>query len=69
MDARLAREKFCCLTTAGRRTGQPRRIEIWFAAADGADIIYMLAGGREPWDESATASPPAHRGGAAHGVT
>ena len=48
MDARLAREKFCYLTTTGRRTGRPRRIEIWFAAAaDGSDIIYMLAGGRE----------------------
>ena len=47
MDARLAREKFCYLTTTGRRTGHPRRIEIWFAAADGVDVVYMLAGSGE----------------------
>jgi deazaflavin-dependent oxidoreductase (nitroreductase family) len=59
MDARLAREKFCYLTTTGRRTGRPRRIEIWFAAADGSDIIYMLAGGRERagWVRNLQAEP------------
>jgi deazaflavin-dependent oxidoreductase (nitroreductase family) len=59
MDARLAREKFCYLTTKGRRTGRPRRIEIWFAAAEGPDTIYMLAGGRERagWVRNLRAEP------------
>lgn len=46
LDDRLARERFCHLTTIGRRTGAPRRIEIWFAAAPGPDTVYLLAGGR-----------------------
>jgi deazaflavin-dependent oxidoreductase (nitroreductase family) len=40
---------FCYLTTRGRRTGRPHRIEIWFAAA-GAHTIYLMAGGRERSD-------------------
>jgi deazaflavin-dependent oxidoreductase (nitroreductase family) len=59
MDARLARERFCYLTTTGRRTGRPRRIEIWFAAAEGSDVIYMMAGGRERagWVQNLRAEP------------
>src|SRR6186713_3406091 len=34
---------FAYLTTTGRRTGQPHRIEIWFAAEQGS--IYLLSGG------------------------
>ncbi len=37
----LANEDFCYLTTAGRTTGRPHEIEIWFAL-DGADL-YMLS--------------------------
>ena len=40
-------EPYCHLTTTGRRTGKPRRVEIWFAAEPSGDVIYMLAGGRE----------------------
>jgi len=47
MDASLAREPFCHLTPLGRRSGEPRRIEIWFAPASGGRAIYLLAGGRE----------------------
>jgi deazaflavin-dependent oxidoreductase (nitroreductase family) len=36
------------LTTIGRRSGRPHRIEIWFAAEDGR--IYLLSGGREQSD-------------------
>jgi deazaflavin-dependent oxidoreductase (nitroreductase family) len=43
MDERLAGERFCYLTTTGRRTGQPHEIEIWFAAV--GDTIYMMNGG------------------------
>jgi deazaflavin-dependent oxidoreductase (nitroreductase family) len=43
-------EDFCYITTTGRRTGNPHRIEIWFAAAPGSRTIYILAGGRERSD-------------------
>ena len=46
-DVSLNDEPYCYLTTAGRRTGKPRRIEIWFAADPADDVIYLLAGGRE----------------------
>lgn len=41
---RFAGEPFCYLTTRGRASGQPHRIEIWFAL-DG-DTLYLLSGGR-----------------------
>ena len=41
--ARLADQDFAYLTTTGRRSGKPHRIEIWFAI-DG-DRLYMLSGG------------------------
>jgi deazaflavin-dependent oxidoreductase (nitroreductase family) len=57
MDATLRAERFCYLTTTGRRSGQPRRIEIWFAAAD-MDTIYLLAGhDRAGWVRNVRASP------------
>jgi deazaflavin-dependent oxidoreductase (nitroreductase family) len=40
----FAREQYCYLTTRGRTTSRPHRIEIWFAV-DG-QTLYMLAGGR-----------------------
>ena len=43
-------EDFCYITTTGRRTGNPHRIEIWFAAEPGTRTIYVLAGGRERAD-------------------
>jgi deazaflavin-dependent oxidoreductase (nitroreductase family) len=46
--SRLAEEQFCYLTTRGRVTGRPHRIEIWFAL-DG-DTLYLLSGGRERSD-------------------
>jgi deazaflavin-dependent oxidoreductase (nitroreductase family) len=46
--ARWASEPYVYLTTLGRRTGRPHRIEIWFAAQDGR--LYLLAGGRERAD-------------------
>ena len=45
--ARWAGEPFAYLTTVGRRTGRPHRIEIWFAVDD---AVYLLAGGRERAD-------------------
>ena len=43
-----AAEPFYYLTTRGRVTGRPHRIEIWFAL-DG-DTLYLLSGGRERSD-------------------
>ncbi len=41
-DAQSRRDDDCYLTTTGRRSGRPHRIEIWYAA-DG-DTLYLLAG-------------------------
>jgi deazaflavin-dependent oxidoreductase (nitroreductase family) len=45
------------LTTIGRRTGRPHRIEIWFAAQD--ERLYLLSGGREraDWVRNLQANP------------
>jgi deazaflavin-dependent oxidoreductase (nitroreductase family) len=52
-------EDFCYITTTGRRTGNPHRIEIWFGAEPGSRTIYVLAGGRERADfvRNAVADP------------
>ena len=60
MDEALAALPFCYVTTTGRRTGKPHRIEIWFAAAeDERDTIFILAGGREQsdWVRNLVAEP------------
>ena len=55
--ARWASEPYAYLTTIGRRTGRPHRIEIWFAAQDGR--VYLLSGGREraDWVRNLQANP------------
>ena len=55
--ARWAGEPFLYLTTTGRRTGRPHRIEIWFAAHEGR--LYLLSGGREraDWVRNLQANP------------
>ena len=47
------------MTTTGRRSGRPHRIEIWFAGEAGSRTIYVLAGGREraDWVRNAMADP------------
>ena len=57
MDAALADEDYCYLTTTGRVSGEPREIEIWFAAHD--STIYMLSGGgeRSNWVRNIGARP------------
>lgn len=54
---RLAGEQFCYLTTRGRVTGRPHRIEIWFALVDG--VVYLLSGGgdRSDWVRNLSVSP------------
>ena len=46
--ARSACDLFLYLTTTGRRSGRPHRIEIWFAAHRGK--VYLLSGGRDRSD-------------------
>ena len=43
-------QAFCYITTTGRRTGRPHRIEIWFAGEHGATTIYVLGDGRKHAD-------------------
>jgi deazaflavin-dependent oxidoreductase (nitroreductase family) len=53
----LADLDYCYLTTTGRHSGQPHRIEIWFALADG--VVYLLSGGgeRSDWVRNLAISP------------
>lgn len=44
----MGQRTVCILTTIGRQTGRPHRIEIWFAVQDGR--MYLLSGGRERSD-------------------
>jgi deazaflavin-dependent oxidoreductase (nitroreductase family) len=55
--AELAAEQYCYLTTRGRVTGRPHRIEIWFAL-DGS-TLYLLSGGgeRSDWVKNLRATP------------
>jgi deazaflavin-dependent oxidoreductase (nitroreductase family) len=52
-----AGEPFAYLTTVGRRTGRPHRIEIWFAVENGS--LYLLSGGRDRshWVRNLQANP------------
>jgi deazaflavin-dependent oxidoreductase (nitroreductase family) len=47
------------VSTTGRTTGRPHRIEIWFALSPGTHTIFMLSGGREraDWVRNLVASP------------
>ena len=48
---------FCHLTTTGRHSGLPHRIEIWFARQ--ADVVYLLSGDRDraDWVRNLAVSP------------
>ena len=60
MDARvrdaLAHDRTIDITTIGRKTGQPRRLEIWFHNLDGALYITGLPGQRS-WYANLLAQP------------
>lgn len=47
-DPALAERDYCYLTTAGRVSGKPHTIEIWFAVI--GETLYMLSGGHEHSD-------------------
>lgn len=40
------------LTTIGRKTGQPRQIEIWFVVYDGAFYLCSEARGQSHWTQN-----------------
>jgi deazaflavin-dependent oxidoreductase (nitroreductase family) len=42
-DAPVAADDYCYLTTTGRRSGRPHRIEIWYASE--GETLYLLSGG------------------------
>ncbi len=48
---------FCYLTTTGRVTGMPHRIEIWFALHE--STVYLMAGDRDrsDWVRNLMADP------------
>jgi len=53
----LTHERYCYLTTTGRISGEPRRIEIWFGLS--GRTVYILAGdGPEAnWVKNAVKTP------------
>jgi deazaflavin-dependent oxidoreductase (nitroreductase family) len=44
-----AEPAYLYLTTTGRRTGQPREIEIWFTRHEGRDYLVAEHGERAAW--------------------
>jgi deazaflavin-dependent oxidoreductase (nitroreductase family) len=54
---RCASDPFLYLTTTGRRSGRPHRIEIWFATQD--RTLYLMSGGRDnaDWVRNLAANP------------
>ena len=56
-DPRPGGSDYCYLTTSGRRTGRPHRIEIWYAAE--GDTLYLLSGGgrTSDWVQNISADP------------
>ncbi len=59
LSAALADLDFCYVTTTGRVSGRPHRIEIWFAAHPARDAIFLMSGGREQsdWTRNLIANP------------
>ncbi len=53
----MAADDYCYLTTTGRRTGRPHRIEMWYAA--NGDRLYLLSGGgrSSDWVRNLIADP------------
>lgn len=56
IQAALARDKVIDITTTGRRTGQPRRKEMWFHNLDG-DIYITGSPGTRDWYANVVAHP------------
>ena len=48
MLTRLVAEEYCYVTTIGRKSGQPHKIEIWFGLQQ--RTLYLLSGGGDTSD-------------------
>lgn len=57
--SQLKREEYCYLTTMGRVSGHPHKIEIWFGIQQ--HTLYLLSGGgeRSDWVKNLRANPAA----------
>jgi deazaflavin-dependent oxidoreductase (nitroreductase family) len=53
----LDAERFCYLTTTGRKTGRPHEIEIWYAASGRTAYILVGEGDRSDTVRNLTAHP------------
>jgi deazaflavin-dependent oxidoreductase (nitroreductase family) len=53
----LAQDRVIDITTIGRRTGEPRRIEIWFHRVDGRYYITGTPGRPRDWYANLVANP------------
>jgi deazaflavin-dependent oxidoreductase (nitroreductase family) len=53
----VADEDFAYVTTAGRRTGRPHTIEIWFGVDGGCVYLLSGGGGRSDWVRNLLADP------------
>jgi deazaflavin-dependent oxidoreductase (nitroreductase family) len=53
----LAQDRVIDITTTGRRTGEPRRIEIWFHRLDGRYYITGSPGHPRDWYANLVANP------------
>ncbi|GIF02683.1 nitroreductase family deazaflavin-dependent oxidoreductase [Actinoplanes siamensis] len=53
----LAQDRVIDITTVGRRTGEPRRIEIWFHRVDGRYYISGTPGRPRDWYANLVAHP------------
>jgi deazaflavin-dependent oxidoreductase (nitroreductase family) len=53
----MVADDYCYLTTTGRRTGRPHRIEIWYATD--SNRLYLLSGGGlgSDWVQNLLADP------------
>lgn len=53
----MASDDYCYLTTTGRKSGNPHRIEIWYALE--GDTLYLMSGGRmkSHWTQNVAANP------------
>lgn len=54
---RLHRERFLYLTTVGRKSGQPRTIEIWFVVYEGRLYVNAERGLRAHWVRNIQVNP------------
>lgn len=53
----LEQHQFCYLTTTGRVTGRPHRIEIWFVIIDGRLFLNSGGGKSSDWVKNLIADP------------